>query len=291
MDAWAYLDEFRAEADEHLRALDDQLLHLERDPRDPAPIRLMFLSAHTIKGGAAMLGLADVKSLAHALEDELARLRDADQARRTANVDLLFQATDVLRDLVARVTPDTPADDPHLAPLIGALRQRPGADTLGPSTGAPADGTSEQSVPSATGTAQPVSGLASVPATAPPRALLVEDSPTVRLLESMLLVDAGYTVEALADGAEALARALQEPYALLVTGVETPGLRGLDLAAQVRQAPGGAALPIIVMSSDESPVNRERAAAAGVAAYIRKGAFGEQRLLDAARELLPRREE
>jgi CheY-like chemotaxis protein/HPt (histidine-containing phosphotransfer) domain-containing protein len=291
MDAWAYLDEFRAEADEHLRALDDQLLHLERDPRNPAPVRLMFLSAHTIKGGAAMLGLADVKSLAHAMEDELARLRDADQSRGAANVDLLFQATDVLRDLVARVTPDTPADDPRLAPLIGALRRTPGVESPGSSPGQPAVLASGPPAPVAPGAPPPGPGAAPLPALAPPRALLVEDSPTVRMLESMLLTDAGYTVEALADGAEALARALQEPYALLVTGVETPGLRGLELAAQVRQAPGGATLPIIIMSSDENPANRERAAAAGVSAYIRKGAFGEQRLLDAARELLPQREE
>jgi CheY-like chemotaxis protein len=262
MDAWAYLDEFRAEADEHLRALDDQLLHLERDPGDPAPIRAMFLSAHTIKGGAAMLGLADVQGLAHALEDELARLRDAGGSLDATTADLLFRATDVLRDLVGYATPDAPSDDPRLAPLVAALRQEPAQ----------------------------VQGIMPL-SPGPPRALLVEDSPTVRMLESMLLTDAGYTVEALADGAEALARALREPYRLVVTGIETRGLRGLDLAAELRQAPGGATLPIIVMSSDENPVNRERAAAVGVDAYIRKGAFGEQRLLDAARALLPRREE
>jgi CheY-like chemotaxis protein len=104
----------------------------------------------------------------------------------------------------------------------------------------------------------------------------------------MLLEEAGYTVDALADGNEALARALREPYGLLVTSVETRGLRGLDLAAALRDAPGGRVLPIIVMSGDENPVNRERAAALGVQAYIRKGAFGDRRLLEAAREVLSR---
>jgi CheY-like chemotaxis protein/HPt (histidine-containing phosphotransfer) domain-containing protein len=272
MDAWAYLDEFRAEAGEHLRALDAQLLALERAPADPAPIRAMFLSAHTIKGGAAMLGLGAVRAVAHALEDELARLRDTGQPLDNPTADLLFQATDLLRDLVARGTPDAPVDDPRVEQLTAALRGDPGAEDQGPSV-APLPPDSRPATP------------------IPPRALLVEDSPTVRMLESMLLTDAGYAVDAVADGAEALARALREPYQLLVTGVETRGLRGLDLAAELRQAPSGGALPIIVMSSDENPVHRERAAAVGVHAYIRKGAFGERRLQEAARELLPNREE
>ncbi len=55
--------------------------------------------------------------------------------------------------------------------------------------------------------------------------LLVEDSATVRMLESMLLIEAGFEVDAVADGREALARATAQPYSLLVTGVETRGLR------------------------------------------------------------------
>ena len=285
MDISAYLDEFRAEAGEHLRALDAQLLSLERAPADPAPIRAMFLSAHTIKGGAAMLGLDAVRGVAHALEDELTRLRDARQPLDPATADLLFQATDLLRDLVARATPDTPVDDPRVEQLTAALRQGTGNGGQGPGDGEQGPGASGQDGGQATRTPD----VPPTPAT--PRALLVEDSPTVRLLESMLLTDAGYTVDVVGDGAEALARALREPYHLLVTGVETRGLRGLDLAAELRQALGAAALPIIVMSSDENPVNRERAAAVGVHAYIRKGAFGEWRLQEAARELLAAREE
>ena len=120
-----------------------------------------------------------------------------------------------------------------------------------------------------------------------PRALLVDDSATVRLLESMVLQEAGYEVDAVADGSEALARALSQAYQLVVTSVETRGLRGLDLAAAVRALPTGRHVPIIVMSSDDDARQRERAAAVGVQAYIRKGSFGERRLLEAARELRP----
>ena len=54
MDLSSLVPEFQAEATEHLDALNAQLLTLERDPAAPGPIRAMFLSAHTIKGSAAM---------------------------------------------------------------------------------------------------------------------------------------------------------------------------------------------------------------------------------------------
>src|SRR3954463_15279688 len=101
----AYLDEVRAEAAEHLRALDTLLLQLERDPGDPRAVREMFLSAHTIKGGAAMLELASVRELAHALEDVLGVLRDQPEGFDSALADLLFRALDALRALLEHATP------------------------------------------------------------------------------------------------------------------------------------------------------------------------------------------
>src|SRR5204862_2829922 len=99
MDATAFLDEFQAEAGEHLRALDMRLLELERDPAGQQPVREMFLSAHTLKGGAAMLGLDGVRELAHAMEDVLAFLRDQRRPLDAATADLLFRVVDRLREL------------------------------------------------------------------------------------------------------------------------------------------------------------------------------------------------
>ena len=94
MDPTKLLDEFRAEANEHLAALDAALLNLERDPRDPRPVRELFLSAHTIKGSAAMLGLEGVRALAHAMEDVLAALRDGRLSLDAQTADLLFRVVD-----------------------------------------------------------------------------------------------------------------------------------------------------------------------------------------------------
>src|SRR5438876_7080161 len=118
-----FLREFRAEAGEHLGALDALLLELERDPANPRPIREMFLSAHTIKGAAAMLGLDAVRDLAHAMEDVLASLRDGRQPLDSDTADLLFQVVDRLRERIERPDPGSGDDD---AELIAALRRRVG---------------------------------------------------------------------------------------------------------------------------------------------------------------------
>jgi two-component system, chemotaxis family, chemotaxis protein CheY len=200
----------------------------------------------------------------------------------------LFRSLDLLRDLVAQATPADTVADARIDPLEAALRQR--AEGFGPvdseqaaaigGQGVPGDSPAPRSTVPPSATRREDAGT--------PRALLVDDSATVRLLESMVLQEAGYEVDAVADGSEALARALSRVYQLVVTSVETRGLRGVDLAAAVRALPTGRGVPIIVMSSgDDDAHERQRAAAVGVQAYIRKGSFGERRLLEAARELRP----
>jgi CheY-like chemotaxis protein/HPt (histidine-containing phosphotransfer) domain-containing protein len=64
------------------------------------------------------------------------------------------------------------------------------------------------------------------------------------------------------------------------------GLRGLDLIAALRAVAAYRDRPMVVMASDENPADRRRAAEIGVEAYIRRGSFGQRRLLEAVRELV-----
>jgi chemotaxis protein histidine kinase CheA len=261
LDLTAVLQEFEDEAAEHLAALNAQLLALERDPAAPGPIRNMFLSAHTIKGSAAMLNLKDISGLAHAMEDVLAHLRDTRLALDRGTADLLFQALDALRDRVGRSRPGSTVTDPILGDLIVALRRRHGGQVeTGPAPSA------EQPVPD---------GM--------PRALLVDDSPTVRMLETMQLMDAGFRVDAVADGGQALALALANTYRLIVTAIECQVLRGWELAGALREVVSRRAVPIIMMSSDDNPDDRRRAEEMGIYAYLQKGSLARQQLEETAR--------
>jgi two-component system, chemotaxis family, sensor kinase CheA len=95
-----FLELFRDEANERLDNMVDTLLALESGRAAPDVLDALFRDAHTIKGGAGMLGLDDVRALAHAVEDVL------DSARSVGELppelaDPLLRATDALRRQVA----------------------------------------------------------------------------------------------------------------------------------------------------------------------------------------------
>jgi two-component system, chemotaxis family, sensor kinase CheA len=93
-------DIFRQEAVERLDQMDAGLLAAESGDAGAADVDALFRNVHTIKGGAAMLGLDDISALAHAAEDVLAAVRasGAFPARLAAP---LLAATAVLRACVA----------------------------------------------------------------------------------------------------------------------------------------------------------------------------------------------
>ncbi len=68
----------------------------------------------------------------------------------------------------------------------------------------------------------------------PPAILLAEDDPVTRLLMTRFLNKAGYEVDAVANGSEALDKMLVRYYPILVTDWEMPGMDGLTLCKAVR---------------------------------------------------------
>ena len=91
---------FKAEAEEHLLALDKGLLHLEKNPADQDILEQVFRAMHSLKGGARMLGLDAVEALAHRCEDVLREGKSGDQPLTGAMIATLFPAVDALHKLV-----------------------------------------------------------------------------------------------------------------------------------------------------------------------------------------------
>jgi chemotaxis protein histidine kinase CheA len=259
-----FLGEFQAEASEKLDIIGSELLRLERDASNPQPLREMFLAAHTIKGGASMLRLTDVEALAHAIEDLLSSFRDQQRTLDGTAADLLFQSIDHLRGLVASASSNSVgADlDPTVVAFAGQLRANANGVPLSP-----------------TPTPEPAQ-LADKP-----RALLVDDSPTVRELHRMLLEDAGFEVETCEDGQVALTRALAASFQLVVSGLQTRGLAGFELTAALRANPTYAKVPVILTSADADHELSRRAIDGGAQALVRKGSLQDERLSEVLREL------
>ena len=106
-----------------------------------------------------------------------------------------------------------------------------------------------------------------LPAPAGRRILVVEDSQFFRQLVARCLESAGYTVVAAADGNEGLERLTAEPFDLVVSDIEMPGLDGLALARHIRQQARFEPLPLVALTSLSSEVDHQRVLAAGFDAH------------------------
>jgi CheY-like chemotaxis protein len=86
------------------------------------------------------------------------------------------------------------------------------------------------------------------------RILVVDDSEEVRSLIAFLLAGEGYTVSEACDGEEALRRIKAEPFDVVVTDFQMPGLNGLEVMAHMREQ--DAQRPVIVVSGLDTDLSR-----------------------------------
>ena len=92
---------FLDEAEEYFDRIESNLLGLSDTLVDPQKIDLVLRSAHSIKGGAAMMGLNTLSHIAHRLEDffKILRVRYAANSVNVEVETLLLQSVDCLRHL------------------------------------------------------------------------------------------------------------------------------------------------------------------------------------------------
>lgn len=94
---------FLEESQEHLQALGDNLLLLEKEPTAMEIISDIFRSAHTFKGMAATMEFHQMAELTHAMENVLDEIRHGNLIVNTEIVDIIFECTDVLEKMIEDV--------------------------------------------------------------------------------------------------------------------------------------------------------------------------------------------
>lgn len=104
MDMTQYLSLFVSEAKEHLNAMGDLIVALEKSPGNMEDVDSLFRSAHSVKGMAASMGYDEIAELAHALEDLMDRVRKGGLAFDGGVADLLLEGTDILQHAVVAVS-------------------------------------------------------------------------------------------------------------------------------------------------------------------------------------------
>ena len=113
---------FFEEAGENLDRLEQLLLEIDIETADDETLNSIFRCAHSVKGGAATFGFADVAELTHQMETMLDKLRRHELEPTAPMVDVLLQAGDALRAQLARHQHGGEGEAADTAPLVAGLR-------------------------------------------------------------------------------------------------------------------------------------------------------------------------
>ena len=100
-----YKDTFLSEAKDHVAAMNNALLKLEKAPSNPGPVNDLFRAAHTLKSMAAAMQYEKTAALCHAMEDVLDAVKKG-RAKPGRCVDLLFTCCDNLESTLKNIRED-----------------------------------------------------------------------------------------------------------------------------------------------------------------------------------------
>lgn len=121
------------------------------------------------------------------------------------------------------------------------------------------------------------------------RILLVDDTKVTQRLASMMLADAGLSVDLAGDGIEAIERLRENEYGAVLMDIRMPRLDGLSATRQIRAGEAGAEkvdVPIIAMTAEAAPGAAEIGLLTGFDAYLTKP-FNKDALLALVGRYLP----
>ena len=124
------LDDFYAECDEQLSAIRTCLTDLEAADLAHPPVAVteaLFRNLHSLKGNAAIVGLREAETLAHAAEDYLRALSRGTVALTTEAMEVLHTATQRLEHIVAAHRREQPIPDveklrSEISALVGSQK-------------------------------------------------------------------------------------------------------------------------------------------------------------------------
>jgi len=120
------------------------------------------------------------------------------------------------------------------------------------------------------------------------RILLVEDNELNQQIAKELLEEAGFVVDLAEHGLAALARVDSQRYDLVLMDMQMPQMDGLMATRQIRALRRHAGLPIVAMTANALPGDRERCLAAGMNDHLAKPIVPEDLWNALARWIKPR---
>lgn len=117
------LNIFQQESTEIIASMDDKLLALEQNGKNPELAMQLFRDAHSLKGSARMLGFEKIQDIAHKIEDIISLVRE-DKLSITPNIaDTISQTLEFISMLISKTVENkqeyvTPEIDTYVEKLV-----------------------------------------------------------------------------------------------------------------------------------------------------------------------------
>ena len=117
------------------------------------------------------------------------------------------------------------------------------------------------------------------------RALVVDDSATVRETQKKALEKEGFVVDTAVDGADGWNSVRLCDYDIVITDMDMPRLSGVELVKKIRAGAQCADMPVMVVSYKDRAEDRQNAMDAGATDYMTKAAFQDGSFMKRVLEL------
>jgi len=115
--------------------------------------------------------------------------------------------------------------------------------------------------------------------------LTVDDSASMRQMVTFTLKSAGHQVTEATDGVDALQKAKQEKFNLIITDVNMPNMDGITLTKELRALDDYKFTPILTLTTESGSNRKKEGKAAGATGWIIKP-FNPDQLLSTIQKVL-----
>jgi CheY-like chemotaxis protein len=117
------------------------------------------------------------------------------------------------------------------------------------------------------------------------KVLVVDDCATTRKLLGLYLKSKGYEVVTAENGLDAIEKVGKETVNLVLSDLNMPYMDGIELIKSLRGNPDTAELPVVMVTTEADPEEREKAFKAGANDYMVKPVTAE-RVTQTIREIM-----
>ncbi len=270
-------ERFKAEVDRHLNEAASAIQNL--DPSDKAMIERVARHLHAIKGSAPIVGAKPISEVARTAEESILLINERPSLWSKGRASILLESFEFMKKQVGEFVEGKLIDDPN--GMIQRMESEfPGAGEAAKKAKA-GGGTSMLRAAAAAGGDSPKIKK---------KVLFVDDSQIARELYKVLLVNRGFDVETAGDGNEALEHLRRMKFDIVITDDQMPEMDGTELLRLSRSDAALQSIPFIVISGKANDEARTKALEGGAAAYLIKGDFEKEHLLEVLVQVLNKKQ-